>query len=91
MSEAADHQTSEDAPTAGHESPTTAEAPTATETSATGDALVDEVLADLETLDRRPVSEHVAAFESAHERLRSALTDAGDETVPAGSTPDRDA
>lgn len=56
-----------------------------------GDALVDEVLADLEALDQRPVSEHVAAFESAHERLRSALADAGHETVPARSAPDHDA
>ena len=85
MSEATDHQTTEDAPTAGHETPM------ATETPATGDALVDEVLAGLEALDQRPVSEHVAAFESAHERLRSALTDAGDETVTSGSTPDHGA
>jgi hypothetical protein len=31
-------------------------------------------------LDGRPVSEHVAVFEAAHDRLRSALAHAGDDT-----------
>ena len=44
----------------------------------TGNAAVDEVLASLEQLDGAPVSEHVPVFEAAHERLRAALSDAGD-------------
>ena len=38
-----------------------------------GHPVVDEVLASLETLDGRPVDEHAAVFEAAHERLRAAL------------------
>jgi hypothetical protein len=40
--------------------------------------VVDEVLASLDGLDTRPTGEHVAVFESAHDRLRSALADVGD-------------
>ncbi|HEX2894944.1 MAG TPA: hypothetical protein VHO29_13175 [Marmoricola sp.] len=47
----------------------------------TGHAAVDEVLRSLQGLDGRPVDEHVAAFEQAHEVLRRALSDAGDDTV----------
>jgi hypothetical protein len=43
----------------------------------TGDPAVDEVLASLEGLDARPLAEHVAVFEAAHDRLRAALADAG--------------
>jgi len=39
----------------------------------TGNPAVDEVLASLEGLAERPVDEHVAVFERAHEQLRSAL------------------
>lgn len=39
----------------------------------TGVADVDEVLADVESLADRPVEEHAAVFEQAHERLRRAL------------------
>ena len=39
----------------------------------TGDEAVDAVLDSLDGLDERPVDEHVAVFESAHERLRGAL------------------
>lgn len=38
-----------------------------------GITIVDEVLADIEAIDARPLEEHVTVFESAHERLRSAL------------------
>lgn len=48
----------------------------------TGHPAVDEVLRSLEGLDGRPVDEHVAAFEEAHEVLRRALSHAGDDTVP---------
>ena len=39
----------------------------------TGVEEVDGVLADLQGLQDRPVEEHPAAFEQAHERLRQAL------------------
>jgi len=42
----------------------------------TGLPAVDAVLAAVEDLDGRPLEEHVATFESAHEQLRRAL-DAG--------------
>jgi hypothetical protein len=40
---------------------------------ATGLPEVDAVLASLDGLADRPVAEHVAVFEQAHERLRRAL------------------
>ena len=43
----------------------------------TGNRAVDEVLRTLEGLEDRPVEEHVAVFEAAHEALRAALSDAG--------------
>jgi hypothetical protein len=49
----------------------------------TGHPAVDEVLESLHGLEARPVSEHVAAFEAAHESLRAALSGAG-EPGPAG-------
>lgn len=39
----------------------------------TGDPRVDGVLESLAGLDERPVNEHAAVFEVAHERLRAAL------------------
>ena len=39
----------------------------------TGDTRVDAVLASLDGLDDRPVSEHADVFEQAHEQLRAAL------------------
>ena len=44
----------------------------------TGNPVVDSVLDSLRDLENLPVSEHVAVFEAAHDRLRSALSDAGD-------------
>jgi hypothetical protein len=41
--------------------------------NATGQPEVDAVLASLDGLADRPVAEHVAVFEQAHERLRRAL------------------
>jgi len=41
----------------------------------TGNASVDEVIESLEQLEGAPVSEHVAVFEQAHEKLRGALAD----------------
>ena len=39
----------------------------------TGMAAVDAVLDEVATLSERPVSDHVAVFERAHDRLRRAL------------------
>lgn len=41
----------------------------------TGVASVDAVIAAVDDLQDRPVEEHVAVFESAHEHLRRALDD----------------
>jgi len=54
-----------------------ADQPEAVEPS--GHPAVDGVLASLEGLDDIPVAEQVPVFESAHETLRSALADAGNE------------
>jgi hypothetical protein len=56
----------------------------------TGHPAVDEVLRSLDELDGRPVDEHVAAFEQAHEALRRTLSGAADETADetAGGTGD---
>ena len=53
--------------------------PGPTTAATTGHPAVDEVLRSLEGLDGRPVDEHVAAFEDAHEQLRRALSGAGDD------------
>jgi hypothetical protein len=45
----------------------------------TGNETVDRVLGSFEGLEGTPVNEHVAVFESAHEQLRSALSDAGND------------
>jgi hypothetical protein len=44
----------------------------------TGHDAVDEVLGSLDGLEGRPVGEHVAVFEAAHEALRAALAEASD-------------
>ncbi|WP_193615097.1 hypothetical protein [Nocardioides lijunqiniae] len=41
----------------------------------TGEERVDSVVAAIEQLRDRPVDEHVAAFEQAHDELRRALDD----------------
>lgn len=58
----------QDAPAADHARPADGwEAPT------TGLSSVDDVLVSVQDLDGRPVEDHVAVFEQAHERLRRAL------------------
>jgi len=47
----------------------------------TGLEAVDGVLRSMETLEGRPVDEHVTVFESAHETLRAALANAGGPTA----------
>ena len=46
----------------------------------TGNQEVDAVLDTLHGLGDAPLSEHVAVFEAAHDRLRAALADAGRES-----------
>lgn len=50
-------------------------APLSEEHAPTGVAEVDEVVEVVTRLDGRPVAEHVAVFEDAHDRLRRALDD----------------
>ena len=50
----------------------------------TGNVAVDAVLASLEGLEDRPVSEHVEVFEHAHEQLRRALDAPATRPTPAG-------
>jgi hypothetical protein len=47
--------------------------PSAAEPTLTGVSAVDEVLRDVDDLDRLPVEEHLGRYERAHESLRSAL------------------
>lgn len=42
-------------------------------TTRTGVPVVDQVLTDVDRLDERPLDEHLAAFERAHEALHAAL------------------
>lgn len=49
------------------------QAPDALAEARTGDARVDGVLDLLADLEGRPVAEHVAVFEKAHDELRTAL------------------
>lgn len=44
-----------------------------TEATRTGVPAVDDVIRDVDLLDSRPLEEHLAAFERAHQSLRSAL------------------
>lgn len=51
---------------------------------ATGHPVVDEVTAFLAELDGLPVDQHVAVFESAHDRLRAVLASGGAPTASTG-------
>lgn len=53
----------------------------------TGHPAVDEVLRSLDQLDGRPVDEHVAVFEQAHDRLRQALSGATDDDAAPPTSP----
>ena len=79
--EGASVETAEDDDAAVDESASPDEYVDAASTAAvtTGHPAVDEVLRSLEGLDGRPVDEHVAAFEDAHEQLRRTLSGAGDD------------
>lgn len=45
----------------------------AASTPSTGNETVDGVIAAVESLDDRPLEEHVGVFEQAHDQLRAAL------------------
>lgn len=47
---------------------------------ATGHAEVDAVIASLDGVEELPVADQVRVFEAAHESLRAALADAGNES-----------
>ncbi len=64
-----DDDVADEGPSAGHGQPFDFER--------TGNDVVDSVLASLAGLDGVPVAERVGIFESAHDRLRGALADAG--------------
>jgi hypothetical protein len=51
----------------------TDESTASTEAARTGVPALDQVLDDVDQLDDRPLDEHVAAFERAHDALHSAL------------------
>ena len=57
-------------PAGEHHAP---DGPSASGEEPTGVPAVDGVLSSLDGLADRPVAEHVAVFEQAHERLRRAL------------------
>lgn len=77
MSDFADDQMPPESSVDGHEALAADTAGGDRRSEPTGDPAVDEVLASLEGLDARPLAEHVEVFESAHDRLRAALADAG--------------
>lgn len=66
------------------------EPPTDAEVERTGQTEVDAVVASLTRLDGLPVSEHVAAFEQAHESLRRTLVGAGQDSRVDSWAADRD-
>jgi hypothetical protein len=84
VNEQFDHQTAHDSGSPDGEF-REAEAEVEVETQSTGNEDVDGVLRSLDDLESRPVEEHVAVFESAHERLRAVLSGAGQD----GSGPRR--
>lgn len=49
----------------------------------TGNTTVDKVIESLDQLEGAPVSDHVAVFEQAHERLRGALADVVTDQQPS--------
>lgn len=75
-----DFDTVEEAAEPAHDEPAYAESTSDVEVAATGHPAVDEVLRSLESLGDRPVDEHVAVFEAAHDQLRRTLSGAGDES-----------
>ena len=48
----------------------------------TGLPSVDTVVGSVQALDEQPVHEHVAVFESAHDRLRAVLSSGGESAAP---------
>jgi hypothetical protein len=65
-----------------HIGPTPDDIDQATAPEPTGHDAVDEVTASLARLEGLPVDEHVAVFESAHDRLRAVLASGGAPSAP---------
>ena len=57
---------------------------TVAEAPATGEARVDEAVAQLSRLQGRPASEHVAVLEEVHGRLRDILDELAESPGPDG-------
>jgi acyl-CoA reductase-like NAD-dependent aldehyde dehydrogenase len=57
---------------------------TVAEAPATGDARVDDAVAQLSRLQERPASEHVAVLEEVHGRLRDILDELAESPGPDG-------
>jgi hypothetical protein len=57
---------------------------TVAESPATGDARVDDAVAQLSRLQGRPASEHVAVLEEVHGRLRDILDELAESPGPDG-------
>lgn len=66
-----------------HDDDATAQAAPEPERVRTGVRGVDDVIAAVESLDERPLEEHVGVFETAHSELRRALDDTDDPAEPA--------
>ena len=60
---------------------------TVAQAPATGDARVDDAVAQLSQLQGRPASEHVAVLEEVHGRLRDILDELAESPGPAGPDP----
>ena len=68
----------EQTPSPGPDEPVSA----AEETTGTGVPAVDAVLSEMDRLDELPLDDHLAAFERAHDALRSALDAVPDDGPP---------
>ncbi|WP_341230998.1 hypothetical protein [Nocardioides salarius] len=66
--------------------PAAPDGPPAAEGPHTGVAAVDEVTASIDALHARPVGEHVAVFETAHDALRRALDSDPDSDPDTGTS-----
>jgi len=60
------------------------------EAPSTGDPAVDAVIAEVGSLEDRPLEEHVGVFERAHDGLRAALDGRSEEPAPRAAPPSPD-
>ena len=66
-----------------HDADEAAQAAPEAERVRTGVRAVDDVIVAVESLEERPLEEHVGVFETAHTELRRALDDTGEPAEPA--------